>query len=382
MYSLRPRLTRVNYRTLSGLQGSAEMSDSGRNVDDSDERDTEESHVPSDQDLEEISDHTIEELEALIAQETTKLSDVKKKAKLVALKQQLTDLRKETLAEQHKFERATGVSKQKKGRKTTPPVKTKSRAVSSKDLREFEGLSHDVEKHLSELGHGASPLAVADDSTSSDDDSSSEHTSRSKKTRGKRDLKSGKTAKIASRVVRRQFWPHSELSMGYVTKDIGYDELSLVEFVAGYSAILLLPQVSSRERLHRTEHLGALMYLASIYEWPAVRSFHAAVLLEIERGRLNWGDSFLHLENRTLAGSHKKVKDQTKRPAPQTSTIVLFCREYQKGFCSHNKDHYAMLRGEKKWLCHICAACWVKDKVKRIHSEYSDDCPNKPKPQE
>ena len=214
--------------------------------------------MPSDQDLEEISDHTIEELEALIAQETTKLSGVKKKAKLVALKQQLTDLRKETLAEQHKFERATGVSKQKKGRKTTPPVKTKSRAVSSKDLRESDGLSHDVEKHLSELGLGASPLAVADDSTSSDDDSSSEHTSRSKKTRGKRDLKSGKTAKIASRVVRRQFWPHSELSMGYVTKDIGYDELSLEEFVAGYSAILLLPQVSSRERLHRTQHLQSL----------------------------------------------------------------------------------------------------------------------------
>ena len=182
MYSLRPCLTRVNYRTLSGLQGSAEMSDSGRNVDDSDERDTEESHVPSDQDPKEIPDHTTEELEALIAQETTKLSEVKKKAKLVALKQQLTELRKETLAEQHKLERATGVGKQKKGHKTTPPVKTKSTAVSSKDFREFEGLSHDVEKHLSEVGLGASPLAAADDSTSSDDDSSSEHTSRSKKT--------------------------------------------------------------------------------------------------------------------------------------------------------------------------------------------------------
>ena len=118
---------------LSGLQVSAEMSDSGRHVDDSDERDTEESHVPSDQDPEEIPDHTIEELEALIAQETTKLSDIKKKAKLVALQQQLTELRKETLAEQHKFECATGVSKQKKGHKTMPPVKTKSRAVSSKD---------------------------------------------------------------------------------------------------------------------------------------------------------------------------------------------------------------------------------------------------------
>ena len=78
------------------------MSDSGRNNDESDERVTEESNVPSDQDLEEIPDNTIEELEALIAQETTKLSDVKKKAKLAALQRQLTDLRKETLAEQHK----------------------------------------------------------------------------------------------------------------------------------------------------------------------------------------------------------------------------------------------------------------------------------------
>lgn len=94
------------------------------------------------------------------------------------------------------------------------------------------------------------------------------------------------------------------------------------------------------------------------------------------------GDSFLHLENRTLPGSHKKVKDQNKRLAPQTSTVVLFCCKYQKNSYAHNRDHHAMLRGEKKWLCHICAACWVKNKVKRVHSEYSVDCPNKPKPQE
>lgn len=110
--------------------------------------------------------------------------------------------------------------------------------------------------------------------------------------------------------------------MGYVSKNISYDELTLEEFVAGYSAILLLPQVSSHERKHCTEHLGALMYLASIYEWPAVRSFHAAVLSEIERGRLNWEDSFLHLENRTLAGLHKKTKDQ-KRPPPRLQ--MQFC---------------------------------------------------------
>lgn len=89
--------------------------------------------------------------------------------------------------------------------------------------------------------------------------------------------------------------------MGYVTTDVGYDELSLEEFVAGYSAILLLLQVSSRERLHRMEHLGALMYLASIYEWLAVHSFHAAVLMEIERGRLHWG-GFLFAFGKSHAG--------------------------------------------------------------------------------
>lgn len=113
------------------------------------------------------------------------------------------------------------------------------------------------------------------------------------------------------------------------------------------------------------------MYLASVYEWPAIRSFHAAVLLEIERGRLNWGDSFLHLENRTLAGLHKKTKEQTcptpsnsRRVCALTLKIIMPCLEGTRNGCV------------------IFAACWVKDKVKWVHSEYSDDCPNKPKANE
>lgn len=381
MYNLRSRLQRVNYRTLHGLPDS-DMSARKHTEHSKSERDTEESQVLSDQDHEgheEIPDETAEELEALIAKQESTLDNARQKVKLVALKQKLKELEKETLAEQLKLARATGTSKN--GSKVPKNFGSKHKEVSSRDLREFEELSHKVEKRLSKMGLSSSAsAAAADESTSSeesDDDSSSTERS-SRKKRGKRNLKSGKTAKIATRVVRRQLWPHSELSMGYVSKNVSYDELTLEEFVAGYSAILLLPQVSSHERKHRTEHLGALMYLASIYEWPAVRSFHAAVLSEIERGRLNWGDSFLHLENRTLAGLHKKTKEQ-KRPAPSSSNAVLFCRDYQKGSCSHSKDHYAMLKGEKKWLCHICAACWVKDKAKRMHSEYADDCPNKPK---
>lgn len=56
-------------------------------------------------------------------------------------------------------------------------------------------------------------------------------------------MKLGKTTKIAIRVVQRQLWPHSELSMGYVSENVSYDEFTLEEFVTVYSAILVLPQV-------------------------------------------------------------------------------------------------------------------------------------------
>lgn len=67
------------------------------------------------------------------------------------------------------------------------------------------------------------------------------------------------------------------------------------------------------------------MYFAQQYEWPAVLSFHGAVLLEIERGLLKWGDSFFHLESRTLYGHPKAHKPST---SGGSSTAVLYCRDF------------------------------------------------------
>lgn len=84
-----------------------------------------------------------------------------------------------------------------------------------------------------------------------------------------------------------------------------YDDLSIEEFVAGYSSILSLSTISQKERQARVEHLMHLMYLASVCEWNAVRAFNAAVLMEIERGHLTWGDSFKSLEIRSMGGCTK-----------------------------------------------------------------------------
>ena len=263
----------------------------------------------------------------------------------------------------------------------TEKVKTKdSRAKSAKptinldDLRQMESLSVDVEKKLKHFGLGEIP----NDSLSSSEDveSSDEDTAKASKSRGKqhKKLKSGKTAKITSRIVNPQIWPHSELSLSHVSKEVAYDELSIEEFTAGYCAILKSKRLTEVERTARINHLYDIMYLAMHYEWSAVRRFHAAVLLEIERGHLQWGDSFHYLERHSF---HDQLKRNVKQKSPQSTRAnpVLFCRDYQRGKCRHDKDHFGTIRGNKKWLQHICAKCWITSRAMEKHPEFSSSCP-------
>ena len=150
MYNLRPRLKRVNYRTLScfNLLFSAVTMTAHESPSETSGRDTEESTILSDQDPE-----NIEELEALIVQEQAKLASAKKKA----LKQKLKDLKQATYLEQHQLDRKHSTSCGEHG-STTMKDEQQTKAVSSRDLREFEDLSQAVEKRLSKMGLAASAL--------------------------------------------------------------------------------------------------------------------------------------------------------------------------------------------------------------------------------
>ena len=214
-------------------------------------------------------------------------------------------------------------------------------------------------------------LSQLDDSSS--EESEVEDTTKTKSTRGRR-LRSGKASKLISRVVNPQLWPHSHLSLSYVSKDKKYDDLTLAEFAAGYAAILQTPTLPPQELRARIVHLSSLMYLATQFIWSSVRDFHAAVLFEIECGRADWGDSFTHLESRILQAP---VKPSSRAGGSRTegSSAVFFCRDFQHGACKLNKDHYGTLRGERKWLQHICARCWVDTRFVARHTEFSKECP-------
>ena len=116
------------------------------------------------------------------------------------------------------------------------------------------------------------------------------------------------------------------------------------------------------------------MYLATQFTWSSVRDLHAAMLFEIECVRADQGDSFTHLESRILQAP-VKPSSQAGVSRTESSTAVFFCRDFQHGACKLNKDHYGTLRGEWKWLQHICARCWVDSRVAARHTEFSKECP-------
>ena len=186
------------------------------------------------------------------------------------------------------------------------------------------------------------------------------HPTHSQNSAGK--LKLGRKAKPTNSVLYPQLWPQSFICLTRVQREVIYEVLSLAEFVAGYAQILHSKDISALERSERLKHLVSLVYFAQQFEWSAVLNFRGAVLLKIAWSLSKWGDSFLHLESRTLYGHplpdkwslKSSVKSSVK---PSSQVPILFCRDYQRDACANASEHYGYSRGERKWLKHICATC-------------------------
>ena len=178
-------------------------------------------------------------------------------------------------------------------------------------------------------------------------------------------------------------WPHTYLSQSFVSQEKKYEELSVAEFCAGYMAILENEKENGETgiMMHRIAHLKDIMYFATQYKWSSVLNYHAACLLEVERGNLKWGRSFHRLESTTLANNYlapRIAKSSARHPdLGSNKEKVLFCNAYQKEACSHTKDHQGNFYGESKLLRHMCARCWQKTRTIANHPETSSECPEK-----
>ena len=311
------------------------------------------------------SDLDDDALEAAIAAEEENIAQI----------QAETDKRREEQREKLRLLRAKRLDLE---RNATPLADTRSRrehvgvgavrrSVELEDLRQEPNLLRKADRALKDLNV-----------FSGSDDSDDEDVAPSR--RKKKSVKSGKDLKISSNVIKVEKWPHVFLTVAqYSRSGRKYDDLTVEEFVAGYSAILAQPDVSVAEVNARIKHLQKLMYLAMRNTWRSVLLFHSLCLQQIERCLMEWGDDFGELESISLeARSTSKAMSSRQTTASQnTASAIVYCQDYQRGTCAQTESHYGLLFNRRRYLQHVCATCLKSTGNQERHGANSDECPLK-----
>ena len=289
---------KVNYQVLAGFYDSDGESPKAAKIEEDDvgpktkkEDDSAQSEDTSHGDL-------IQEIQNDIAKQKLIQKQLTESDRVLELKAELEHLLKTNKELKKKKQKRT--DKRQDHRRDMPDLQY---------VRKNTSLPRDVEKYLREFSLSDDVEEGKDsDATQSDASSSSDveegsliqkQIPPSKSEKLLKGKQSGRNATSSDVVLIPQVWPHSLLNSA-LTSQKKDEQLSLAEFVAGCVPILQSFKHRNSEFKSMLEHLSSLMYLAVSFDWESVLSFHAAVLLDIERGRASWGDSFAHLEARTL----------------------------------------------------------------------------------
>ena len=257
--------------------------------------------------------------------------------------------------------------------------------ITIQQLRANDDLRHKVQKELKKHGLLSDMSSSSSDSSSSDDSSTSSDSEKKKKKKHKHKKKSGINAKASDKVRYPQKWPHAHLQYEHVNKQVKYDELDFKLFIAGELEIISEDGISSVERQGRLKLLKKIVYYYATYEFKGLKAFYAAWLREIELGKKTWADDSQHIESAILSkyimkGSNSKSQSQQsggKAAGKQSDEDrTWFCSLYQRNKCTKKSNHLDTIKGRMRLQAHICATCWLKDKVKLEHPECSSSCPH------
>ena len=210
----------------------------------------------------------------------------------------------------------------------------------------------------------------------------------SKKKRVKQRTRSSKVTNEVRHIDERELWPQEGLRYSAEVDEsyyLSYENLDLSLFVAGYTNNLSKSAASVHE--HKLKHLEMLMYFSRRYKWRACLEYNAAVLLAIDKGMKDWGDSFTDLEyflTRDTA-TQAEVSNQSGASTSESddssvhfSHNIWYCNRFNKGKCSMGNSHsqYFFKSGITRTVEHICANCLSLDGSREAHSYVN--CPRRP----
>jgi len=180
-------------------------------------------------------------------------------------------------------------------------------------------------------------------------------------------LKSGRYRGIEAPIVRQVAWPQEFVYAGPNRNTVKYDELTPVQFMAGFLSTIQSQQ--SKLDQNRMLSYGIQLFLdADEIPWNVARGVHAVVLQEIEKGRADWRDTEVIDKLRTQYVRRSVLHSTPKKqhtPTKGREKRKVICNHFNSGSCSHTADHTT----ETMYFRHICKHCFTADRKAYNHSE-------------
>ena len=132
-------------------------------------------------------------------------------------------------------------------------------------------------------------------------------------------------------------WPHEFVLMGTNKERITYDQLSPVQWMAGFCRTIRdHPDVKIRD--HMLDYVIHLLDDAQDFSWSAAKAIHAVLLCRMEQGKVTgWSDCdkiyrirCAHAQRHVASNTNQGHKGQDKT---QTAGKVLPCIYFNKNTC-------------------------------------------------
>ena len=209
----------------------------------------------------------------------------------------------------------------------------------------------------------------AGQSIDSNSDSSTESQVRNDKPKK---IRSGINVKPTSSIQEQLRYPHFSLGQisGFINMNLQFHNLSYEQFIAG-ELVTINNSMDLDEQQGHTELLQRISQwqLRSNVTWPQVRNTYAHIIRCIENKEITWQTNWDQFErfiyDKVNTQNTTAKNDKAKAVVKPKTESVWFCCTYQRSEgCSKDAPHPGRIGTQICSLLHICATCWLKEKIK------------------
>ena len=173
-------------------------------------------------------------------------------------------------------------------------------------------------------------------------------------------LKSGRYRAGVAKIHKHINWPQDFCSVASGNKQPTYDELTNEQWMQGF-LFCILEEGNSKIRENMLQYLTYLMQDAIELSMNTARKAHAAVLQDMERGKVSWEE--LDLVEK-IKGRNTQRLVQGHRSSTNTQDRIQPCIHFNKGNCKFESDHVL----NNTIYQHVCSYCFRETGRKFEHT--------------